>query len=112
MPQFADTTLYSSEEKLLWERLRELQKHEFFTSKGLPFSFSIRGNELLISRRSKSITRATVNMAYQKAYRLMDADGCVGGPKKLGVFGASYIYPLFLELGIIRRQIPRKADMG
>lgn len=106
MPRFADTAQYSSEEEMLWEQLKELQRHEFFTSKGLPFSCSIRGNELLISRRRKSITRATVNMAYRKAYRLMDADGCVDGPKKLGVFGASYIYPLFLELGIIRRQIP------
>ena len=27
----------------------------------------------------------------------------VTGPKKLGVFGASYIYPVFIEIGVIRR---------
>ena len=26
----------------------------------------------------------------------------VTGPKKLGIFGASYLYPIFMELGIIR----------
>ena len=34
---------------------------------------------------------------YKKAQEL----GCVTGPKQLGVFGASYLYPVFLRLGII-----------
>ena len=36
-------------------------------------------------------------VAYKKAQEL----GCVTGPKQLGVFGASYLYPVFLRLGII-----------
>ena len=27
----------------------------------------------------------------------------VTGPKKSGVFGGSYIYPVFIEIGVIRR---------
>lgn len=103
MPRFADTRQYSPGEALLWERLKELQDRELFTCKGLPFTFIVRGNELFISRKGKSVTRATVNMAYKAARRLMETEGCVSGPKRLGVFGASYIYPLFLYLGIIRR---------
>lgn len=33
----------------------------------------------------------------------------VAGPKKLGCFGASYLYPIFLEIGVI--SLPkRKGD--
>ena len=40
---------------------------------------------------------AFADMMNQKAQEL----GCVTGPKQLGVFGASYLYPVFLRLGII-----------
>lgn len=48
----------------------------------------------------KSITRATVELAYQKA---LEMGGIVEGPKKLGVFGASYLYPVFVRLGVIKK---------
>jgi hypothetical protein len=38
-------------------------------------------------------------MAYKKAVEL----GVVTGPKKLGVFGASYLWPIFVELGVCRK---------
>ena len=31
-------------------------------------------------------------------------DGKVKGPKKLGTFGASYLYPLLLKLGVIQTE--------
>ena len=43
------------------------------------------------------IQPASILVAYKKAQEL----GCVTGPKQLGVFGASYLYPVFLRLGII-----------
>ncbi|MEI3350185.1 MAG: hypothetical protein V8R18_03505 [Clostridium sp.] len=58
---------------------------------------TIRGNEMFVSRKEKSVTRASILVAYKKAQEL----GCVTGPKQLGVFGASYLYPVFLRLGII-----------
>lgn len=106
MPQYADTSGYTVEEALLWERMKEHQGGELFTSRGLPFTYEIRGNELFISRKDKSITRATVNMAYRRAQLLIETEGCVSGPKKLGVFGASYLYPVFLSLGIIHGPAP------
>lgn len=60
--------------------------------------------ELVIDRKEKTITRNMVLLAYEKALELMETEGYVSGPKKLGVFGASYLYPVFLELGICRRK--------
>ena len=57
----------------------------------------------MIDRKEKTITRNTVLLAYEKALELMETEGCVSGPKKLGVFGASYLYPVFLKLGICRK---------
>ena len=71
------------------------------TAKGLPFTIAVRGNELFVSRKDKSITRATVEVAYRRVQALLSSGAPVDGPKKLGTFGASYLYPLFIALGII-----------
>ncbi len=83
---------------MLWQMLEEREGTVFRTTKGLEFTYCIRGGELFVSRKEKSITRATVELAYQRAITLgKDATG----PKKLGVFGASYLFPIFKEFGII-----------
>ena len=94
----------------LWPAISSLQGRTFLTAKGLPFSFTVRGNELFISRKDKSITRATVELAYRKAVALLTSGEPVDGPKKLGTFGASYLYPLFIALGII--EIPLMSVVG
>ena len=96
MGRYADTSGYSTEENELWEQLIENQDRVWRTARGLEFRYRIVGNEMFVERKEKSITRSTVNMAFAKAKEL----GTVTGPKKLGVFGASYLYPIFLELGI------------
>ena len=96
MGRYADTSGYTEDEKELWEKLKENESRTWKTSRGLEFKYRIEGNEMFIDRKEKSITRSTVNMANKKAREL----GTVSGPKKLGVFGASYLYPVFLELGI------------
>ena len=81
----------------LWEAILAFEGAIFYTAKGLEYSYTIRGNEMFVSRKEKSVTRASILVAYKKAQEL----GCVTGPKQLGVFGASYLYPVFLRLGII-----------
>ncbi|MBS6196202.1 MAG: hypothetical protein KH828_11545 [Clostridiales bacterium] len=83
----------------LWEAVILFSEYHFHTSKGLQFTYIVKGNEIFFSRREKSITRATVKMAYEK---VMELGGDVSGPKKLGVFGASYLYPVLKRLGVIR----------
>lgn len=87
-------------EALLWDALLLFQAYPFYTAKGLEFTYTIRGNEIFFSRKEKSITRATVDRALDKALEL---GRVVTGPKKLGCFGASYLYPVFQELSVIRK---------
>ena len=86
------------QEEELWSLLIDLQGCVFLTAKGLKFTYKIRGGEMFVNRKSKSITQATVFMAFRKA---MELGGVVAGPKKLGTFGASYLYPVFVRIGII-----------
>lgn len=87
------------QEDALWNLLIYIQGCVFLTAKGLKFSYKIKGGEMFVNRKSKSITQATVFMAFRKA---MELGGVVAGPKKLGTFGASYLYPIFVRLGVIR----------
>ena len=79
-----------------------LQGCVFLTAKRLKFSYEIKGGEMFVNRKSKSITQATVFMAFRKALEL---GGVVAGPKKLGTFGASYLYPIFVRLELIRGDV-------
>lgn len=84
----------------LWSMLLYLQGCVFLTAKGLKFTYKIKGGEMFVNRKSKSITQAMVFMAFRKA---MELGGTVAGPKKLGTFGASYLYPIFVRLGVIKK---------
>ena len=90
----------SEAEEAFWQEMAEHQEKTWHTARGLAFSYVIRGNEMFISRKDKSITRATAVMAWRKALELQETLGFVKGPKMLGTFGASYLYPIFLALGI------------
>lgn len=86
----------------LWETLLAFAGCPFKTAKRLEYTYSVRGNELFFSRKEKSVTRASVNMAFDTALRLQREGAEITGPKMLGCFGASYIYPVFIKIGVIR----------
>jgi len=92
-------TRYTKE--TLWELLKQHEGEEFLTFKGLPFTYTIRGNELFVDRKDKSITLATIMLSYENALKIIENGNNVTGPKKLGTFGASYIFPIFKRIGII-----------
>lgn len=56
------------------------------------------GNELWVvidgEKKEKSISRYTVELGFQKYLEVLES-GEAMGPKKIGVFGASYLLPLF-----------------
>lgn len=89
----------SKQDAALWEMLERLQGSEFLTAKKLKFTYKIKGGEMFVNRKEKSITQATVLVAFHKALELGDK---ATGPKKLGTFGASYLYPVFVRIGIIQ----------
>ena len=67
------------------------------------------GNELWIitlpdgTRKKKSISRSTVDLAYRNALEEQERAGFVSGPRKLGVPGArSNLYAMFLRFNLIK----------
>ena len=92
----------------IWLLLQQHQGETFHTAKGLPFTYTIRGGELFVNRRRKSITVSTVQRALEKITQIEAAGEVITGPKKIGCYGASYLYPVFLQLGIIH--LPQAND--
>lgn len=88
-------------EDALWDVLVLLEGKSFETAKHLDYSYSIKGYEIFVSRKDKSITRSTVNLSLWNAMELQRAGLPVSGPKKLKTFGASYLYPIFQKIGVI-----------
>ena len=87
--------------KTLWETLLLFEGYPFVTAKGLRYYYVIKGNEVFFTRKEKSVTRATVNIAFQTALNLQKNGIRITGPKMLGCFGASYLYPIFKRIGVI-----------
>ena len=90
----------------LWERICSHQNESFTTSgrgrrPGTQFSYTIRGAEMFVSSRAKSITRATTLYAYHKVREMEEQGIAVSGPKVIGVHGDSYIFAVFKEIGVI-----------
>jgi hypothetical protein len=89
-------------EAALWDTLVLFQEYPFCTAKGLRFSYIIKGNEIFFTRKAKSVIRATVNLALKEVIKLQENGIKITGPKKLGCFGSSYLYTVFIRIGVIR----------
>lgn len=48
LPHYADTTNYTEEEIILWQKIISSQATVFYTAKGLPFTYTIKGNEIFL----------------------------------------------------------------
>ncbi|MDO5337547.1 MAG: hypothetical protein Q4E89_08835 [Eubacteriales bacterium] len=99
-------------EECLWQVLLLFQEVPFYTAKGLDFTYHIKGNEIFFSRKDKSITRATVMLGFYAALSMRQRGELVTGPKKLGCFGASYLYPVFIALGIIEKADKKRDNLN
>ncbi len=84
-----------------WNALAAFEGYGFQTAKGLRYTYTVRGNELFFSRKEKSVTRASVEMALKTAMALKKSGVEIRGPKMLRCFGASYLYPIFIRFGVI-----------
>ena len=104
MGRYAKTDSYTPEENDFWRRFCACEARGFTTMRKLNFTFEVHGNEVFFDRKAKSITRATIICGYRKAKELNDASVPITTPKQLGVFGASYLLPIFEYLGVCSRQ--------
>ena len=102
----------------LWEAILAFEQFPFRTSSGLAFTYTVKlnrsgqkGNELAVSRKEKTITRSSVEKALAK---VLEAGRGVlpvemSSPKQLGTFGASYLYPVFIQFGLVVHVAPMKS---
>lgn len=82
----------------LWQLLIDCQNQTFYTMKKLPFHYSVKGGEIFVDRRSKSITKATFKQALHK---LEAGHGTITGPKSLNVFGAPYVWAILKTFELV-----------
>ena len=97
-------------EAYLWDTLKYLQGCVFHTvergnKEGLRFRYMIKGGELYVDGKDNSITRATLKKAFANTCKLQEKMGYVSDPREIGTNGASYLYPIFLRLGICTQSI-------
>lgn len=85
----------------LWKVVRVFENYPFYTMKGLRYTYKIKENELFVGRKEKGISKSTVMQAMQKVMELKQK---VKEPEQLEVSGASYLYPLFLKIGLIENE--------
>lgn len=86
--------------KSLWDAMILFEGYPFATMQGLKFKYTIKGDEIAVTKKEKSITKTTVQLALQAA---LQQERTIVDPKKLGSFGASYLYPIFIRLGVITK---------
>lgn len=91
-------------ETYLWDAIEAFARYPFSTEKGLSMRYAVKGREIFFDRKEKSVTRATVMKAFFRARQLQHEKGFVNEPKELGTFGASYLYPVFLRIGVCMKK--------
>ncbi len=87
----------------VWQVLLAFEDYPFMTERGLRFRYNIKGNEIFFSRKEKSVTKSTVDLALENAIALQREGKIISGPKQLQCFGASYLYPVFIRIGVIQK---------
>lgn len=95
----------------LWDVITANQGKSFLTKKGLPFTYTIKGGELFTDRRERSITRSTFEKAYEKLRIDWTGDSAsarIVGPKTLNMYGAPYIWAVFMGIGLIEEEMKQE----
>lgn len=88
-------------EETLWNTIKVFSGYFFETSEGKRFCYNVSGDEILVLKSRESITRADVTIALKEILKL---NGVVESLQNMKVPGASYLYPVFLRFGLIRRK--------
>lgn len=104
LPEQSEREIITVSEELkegLWNLLLMHEGYVFYTLKGLKFTYRIKGYEMFISRKDKSVTKSSIGLTLDVAMKKAVCGEAVTGPKKLGTFGASYLYPIFMRFGLI-----------
>ncbi len=99
----------------LWDLIRAYEGKQFLTKKGLPFTYTIKGGELFTDRRERSITKSTFEKAYEKLIQDQVGENAakrIVGPKTLNVYGAPYVWAVFVGIGLIEEEVYIQQELG
>lgn len=100
---FVNSDMVTEEAKnILWETVVLFQDYVFHTVTEKSFHYQIGEDEIFFNRKEKSVTKATVNRAFEKVIELQKENVLITDQKKIGCFGDSYLYLVFVRFGIIR----------
>ncbi len=98
-------------EEQLWDCIVAFQNAPFYTSSGLPFTYTLKigrngayTKELFIDRRkgSKSLAWSSIRMAFEKVLKAQELPVFFERPKAIGdIRGISYIYPMLWRFGLV-----------
>lgn len=78
--RFREAKNFPAQSEVVWEMILICQNRPFHTVRNCEFRYTVRGHEIKISRKEKTITRATVDAALRRALK----QETVSGPKQLG----------------------------
>ena len=78
--RFREAKNFSAQSEAVWEMILICQNRPFHTVRNCEFRYRVRGHEIKIRRKEKTITRATVDAALRRALK----QETVSGPKQLG----------------------------
>ena len=88
----------------MWSAVLAFQGYPFTTPKGYPFKYKVKNWEMHFSQQENSLNKTTVELAFYIARDLQKKEGCVSSAKKLATIGASYLYPIFLRIGVCEKK--------
>ena len=88
----------------MWSAVLAFQGYPFATPKGSPFKYRVENWEMFFTKQENSLNKSTVEYAFRTAREIQKTEGYVSSHKKLGSIGSSYLYPIFLRLGICEKK--------
>lgn len=99
-------------EEILWGLIELHEGCIFNTVSGLRYKYKVIDGEICIDVKKENITKMSVMQAMNKSIEL---SSIVSDPRRLGINGSSYVYPILVRFGLIKKRsnfknycIPRK----
>ena len=94
----------------MWSALIAFQDYPFATAHGHPFKFRVENWRMSFSSTEKCLERSTIEMAFMITRQEQKTVGYVSSHKKIGTIGSSYLYPIFLRLGVCQKKPEESAE--
>lgn len=90
-------------EYIIWDAVSAFTNYPFYTSHGMKFFYKVHEGEIQVDQKKETITKATILLFIDRVLEMKDTGEKITGPKKVGTFGASYLYPIFVRIGLLKK---------